>query len=406
MKIVIVGNGVAGITAARRVRELDPDASIEIYAREPYHYYYRPRLPELVAGEVELPDIILNPPEWYEERGIDVRLASPVGAIDPDAGVVTLESGESVGYDRLLVASGSNPFVPPVDGVDKKGVFTLRTADDAIAIREWANDVSDAVVVGGGLLGLETARGLRAAGLDVNVLERSDYLLPRQLDPRGAEILEAEIRKLGIGIVKNASTAAVDGESRTSGVVLEDGKRVAGGLVLFSTGVRCAASLAAEAGLETDRGIVVDCSMRTSAPDVYAAGDVASFEGVSWGIIPVALAQAEVAARTMTDSEGQEYCAVVPSNTLKITGIDVFSAGTVSCEGDCDEHVESDPGRGRYRKVVIRDGKIVGAIVIGSRKGVKELGAMIDARADVGKWGARLASEDFDFKSAASGREA
>jgi len=400
MQFVIIGNGVAGFTAARRIRELDPEATIEVHAREPYHYYYRPRLPEVVAGQVEPDKIVLYAPEWYAERRIDVRLSSPIRSIDPETKTVTPESGEARPYDRLLIASGSDPFVPPIEGAGKEGVFTLRTIEDAVAIRDRARDVSEAVVVGGGLLGLETARGLAAGGLEVSVLERSDYLLPRQLDRAGAAVLEDEIRKIGIRVIKNASTKAIAGSAGAEGVILESGDRVPGGLVLLSTGVRCAASVAEEAGIETDRGIVVDCSMRTNVPDVFAAGDVASFEGVSWGIIPVAVAQAEVAARSMTEAEKAEYCAVVPSNTLKITGIDVFSAGITSCDGDCEEHVDSDPGRGRYRKVVVRDGKIVGAIVIGSRTGAKELGAMIDAGADVAAWGAAIVGEDFDYKGA------
>ena len=404
MNVVIIGNGVAGVTAARVIRDRAPDAGVSIYTREPHHYYYRPRLPEVVAGELGITDILANSPEWYASRRIDVHLSTPVTSVDVAGRRVRLGNGATVPFDRLLVASGSDAFVPPVDGARTPGAFALRTADDAVAIHEWAGRSSRAVVVGCGLLGLESARGLRAAGLEVTVLENSGRILPRQLDEKGGALLERFIAGLGIRIARNARTTAIRGGDRVTGVALEDGATLPADLVLFATGVRSASGFLTESGIRVDHGVVVDCDMRASVPDVFAAGDVAEFNGRSWGIVPVALAQADAAGRSIGGDTGPKRCDVVPSATLKITGVDVFSAGVQSCpDTGCEEFVEEDPDGRRYRKIVTREGRIIGAIVIGSRKGVREIGAMIEKGTPVGRHAGSIAREDFDYAGALKG---
>lgn len=401
MNVVIIGNGVAGVTAARVIRDRAPDADISIYTREPHHYYYRPRLPEVVAGELDVADIVANPPEWYESRRIRVHLSRPVRSVDAASKRVLLEDGSEVAFDRLLVAAGSDPFVPPVAGAGTPGAFSLRTAADAVAIRDWARGASRAVVVGAGLLGLECARGLRGTGVEVTVLETAGHLLPRQLDEVGGAVLQRYIEALGIAVARKAATTAVLGDARVVGVALEDGRTLPADLVLFATGVRCASAFLAGSGVRVDRGVVVDCDMRSSAPDVYAAGDVAEYNGRSWGIVPVALAQADAAARSMTGDATPKTCDVVPSATLKITGVDVFSAGAHSCpDATCREFAAEDQDGRRYRKVVTREGRIVGAIVIGSRRGVRELGALIAQGANVERHGDAIVRDDFDFAGA------
>jgi nitrite reductase (NADH) large subunit len=401
MRVVIVGNGVSGITAARRLRELSPDARLTILTREPYHYYYRPRLPDVVAGSVGIEDIVVNAPEWYASRGIDVRLSARVASVDGAGRAVVLEDGERVDYDRLLLASGADPVVPSIDGVDKRGVFTLRSADDALAIRERAASATSAAVIGGGLLGLETARGLAAHGVPVKVLEYADWLLPRQLDEAGARILEADVATRGIDVVTRARCAGVEGKEAVSGVSFEDGSALAADLVVVSTGVRSTVGFLEGSGVEIGRGVVVGPDMQTSLPGVYAVGDVAEFEGAVWGIIPIALKQAEVAARVVAGDGGALYSQAAPHTTLKMAGVDVFSAGAVRCEGgDCVEHVRIDEDARLYRKVVVRGGVIVGAIVVGSKRGIRELAAAVDRGARVAEWGDAIAGEDFDFAAA------
>ncbi|MFH1501543.1 MAG: FAD-dependent oxidoreductase [Candidatus Eisenbacteria bacterium] len=394
----MVGAGVAGITAARGIRELDPDVRIEIYTREPYLYYYRPRLPDLVAGEVNPADIIAHDRDWYSERKIDVRVSEPVTSVDVDARAITLEGGRRVGYGTLLLASGADPFVPPIEGADLAGVFVLRTIDDALAIRDRATGSRRAVVIGGGLLGLETARGLELAGLGVTVLEGADWLLPRQLDERAGQILSEDVKRMGIDVRASAKVSRIEGSGGATGVSLDDGTVYPGELVLISTGIRSAVGFVEDSGIEIGRGIVVDPEMRTSAPSVFAAGDVAELPGMPGGNIPVATAQAEAAARCIAGVASAGGPTAVSYNTLKIAGIDVFSVGETSCsDPSCSEHVHEDREAGIYRKVVVKDGAIAGAMVVGSGTGVTQLNDLVQKRTDVSRWGDAVAREDFDF---------
>ena len=379
MRHVIVGNGVAGITAAIELARRQA-GDIEIYTAERHPYYFRPRLPYFLAGEISQEDLYVHPPSWYEKKGIEMHLDARVIRLMPDRKRILLADGTEVPYNRLLLAAGSAPFVPPIEGTDRKGVFTLRTLDDALAIKEYASRCREAVVIGGGLLGLEAARGLKVLGLSVTVLEFSPRLLPRQLDDEGAAIFRGLIEGLGLGIAFNADTRAILGDGEVKRVVLRDGREFPARMVLIAAGVRSNAGLAAAAGLPVDRGIVVDEHMATGAPDIYSAGDAASFRGRSWGIIPVARAQALVAAANMA-GDNALYEEVVPSNTLKIVGIDLTSAGTVVPEGE--EFVEmrrSAPEAGIYKKLVLKNGTPVGAIVIGDKALARKLEGLVTRR--------------------------
>jgi len=380
MRYVIVGNGVTGITAAAELAGRRA-GTIEVYAGEPYPYYFRPQLPSFVAKEIPEERLYARPPSWYAERGIKVHLASPVRQLLPDRKHILLADGTEIPYDRLLLATGSRPFIPPVDGVDKVGVFALRTLDDALAIREYAARCKEAVVVGGGLLGLEAARALNGLGLSVTVLEFAPRLLPRQLDEEGAAVFRRLVENLGIQVVLSAETTTILGDEAVRGVALRDGRELPAQMVLFATGVRANTDLATGAGLEVDRGIVVDERMRTSAPDVYAAGDVASFNGRSWAIIPQARAQAQVAAANMAGEEAA-YEEIVPSTTLKVVGTDLTSCGTVVPEGEGFVEIRyADPEAGLYRKVVLKDGVAVGAAVLGDRPPARKLEQLVTQRA-------------------------
>ncbi len=380
MRYVIIGNGVAGITAAAELAGRHA-GTIEVYAGEPYPYYFRPQLPSFVAKEIPEERLYARPPSWYEERGIKVHPASPVRRLFPDRKQILLADGTEVPYDRLLLATGSRPFIPPVDGVDKVGVFALRTLDDALAIREHAARCKEAVVVGGGLLGLEAARALNGLGLSVTVLEFAPRLLPRQLDGEGAAIFRRLVEDLGIRVALSAETTAILGDEAVHGVALRDGREFPAQMVLFATGVRANTALATEAGLEVERGVVVDERMRTSAPDIYAAGDVASFNGRSWAIIPQARAQAQVAAANMA-GEDAVYEEIVPSTTLKIVGMDLTSCGVVNVEGEGFTEIRiADPDAGIYRKIVLKDGVAVGAVVLRDRQLARKLERLVSRRA-------------------------
>jgi len=407
MHFVIIGNGVAGITAARALSE--GRGEVEVYAQEAHHYYPRPRLQSFLAGEIKLEELPLYPPAWYEKRGISVHLGVEVVELDPTAKRIALADGRQVSYDRLLLAAGSRPFVPPIEGVDGGGVFTLRTIEDALAIKRWAAGVERAVIVGGGLLGLEAARALTVLGLGVAVLERGPYLLRRQLDAEGGALMRELVGAMGIEVVLEASSQAILGDGTSplklggiegglaTGVLLEDGRRIEGDLILVATGIHSNVRLAQEAGLEVNRGVVVDDHLRTSAGDIYAAGDAAEFQGQVYGIIPAALEQARVAALNMLGEEAT-YQGTVPSNTLQVVGIDCASIGIIQPPED-EGYQEFRKAEGEvYKKLVLKDGRLVGAILLGDRKEVAPISQLVRREADVSRYAERLLDDDFDWK--------
>ena len=395
MHFVIIGNGVAGITAARALSE--SGAEVVIYTQEAHHYYPRPRLQSFLAGEIGLEGLPLYPPAWYEKRGIAVHLGVEVVGLNPTAKRISLADGREVSYDRLLLAAGSRPFIPPIEGVDKGGVFTLRTIEDALAIKRWAEGTKRAVVVGGGLLGLEAARALMVLGLKVTVLERGPYPLQRQLDAEGGALMSELIEAMGIKVASNASSQAILGDGQASGIMLQDGRRIKGDLILISAGVRSNVRLAQDAGLEVNRGVVVDRHLRTSADDIYAAGDVAEFRGQVYGIIPAAIEQARAAAANMLGRKQTEYQGTIPSNVLQVVGIDCVSIGVVhpSEEDDYQELRKSEAGI--YKKLVLKYGRLVGAILLGDRKDVAPISRLIQRGADVSRYTERLLDDDFDW---------
>jgi nitrite reductase (NADH) large subunit len=396
MCYVLIGGGVASVTAAGVLSEEDPGATIEIYGEELHWTYRRPRLPELLAGEVALEQMLVHPAAWYEERGITVHRGAPVEALDPAAGEILLADGRRVPYDSLLLATGSTPFIPPISGTDRTGFFSLRTVDDASSIRQYAQGRKRAIVIGGGLLGLEAARGLRKLGLEVIIVEFFPRLLPRQLDGPGAVVLTGIIEAMGISVVTDAASEAVLGDGGVSGLRLKDGRELEGDLLLCSTGIRSRVELAQQAGLEVNRGVVVDGRLRTSAERIYAAGDVAEFEGRVYGILPAAWDQARIAAANMAGRQAH-YRGTVPSTTLKVVGVDLTSMGEVNPEGEGSVELRSEPEAGRYIKVVLRDGRLVGAIVLGERRRIGAFRRLIAEKTDVSAFAERLLEEDFSL---------
>lgn len=398
-RYVVIGNGVAGVTAAQTLAQSQPGADLHIYAAEPYPYYRRPQLPDYIAGLVTETDITYRPPEWYAERGIQVHLNSPVEELDPAAHRLRLADGTSVPYDRLLLATGGIAWKPPVPGADLRGVFTLRTLDDARAIRDRARSVQRAVVIGGGLLGLETARALRSLGLEVTVLEVAPYLMPRQLDREGAAILEALLHRMDIRTETGVVTEAILGNGAVRAVRLKDGREFPADLVVFSTGIRSEVTLARGAGLAVNRGVVVDEHLQTSAPDIYAAGDVAEAGGIVYGIVPAAIEQARVAAANLAAPGSAVYRGTVPATTLKVVGAELTSIGECVAEGeDLVLLRRADPEKGRYRKLALRNGRIVGVILLNEREHTSPIRQLMDRGADVSAYAEILMAENPDWR--------
>ncbi len=378
MRYVIVGGGVAGITAAMDLarRKL---GEVIVYSDEEYPDYYRPHLTEFLAGNLPMSRLLRRPLSWYQDRGIDLRLGKRVTALNPAQKTITVD-GNGVGYDKLLLATGCLPFVPPINGADQHRVLTWRTLEDTLRMEKAATTCREIAVIGGGLLGLEAARGLKSYCANVSVLEFFPRLMPRQLDETGSRLLQDFVESLGINVIVGARTEEILGNGQITGVQIQGGRIVPAQTVVVAAGVRANATLAAEAGLTVDRGIVVDERMTTSDPDIHAAGDTSVFRGSNWAIAPIAQAQARVAAANMAGDESL-YDVVVPATTLKVVGIDVSSAGFVNPEdGDAATEIRKlDHEAGTYRKIVLRGSVIIGSIVINDRQLAKELGNAISS---------------------------
>jgi len=400
MRLVVIGNGVAGVTTARLVAERDPSAEVTIYSEEPYPYYARPRLIELLAGRVAPEDMAFYPEEWYRKRGLCVVLGCRVVQLKPQSREVTLANGERIAYDQLVLATGARPWVPPIKGADAEGVYTLRSMDDALALRDRAKEGKRAVILGGGLLGLDTAMALRVHGIGVTVVEIAPHLLPRQLDAQGAAVLQRAIEERGVDIITGDACEWIERQNGHLRLKLKSNRALEAGLVVISAGVQPRLELAQEAGLSCNKGLVVNERLLTSAPDVYAVGDVAEFNGRIWSIIPAALAQAQVAAAQICGERDILYKDIVPSTTLKVTGIDLTSVGEVNPQGDgFVEERRIDAAKGIYKKLVIRDGRVVGAIVLGDRSGVRAITQLIERKVNVSAYVGTLLDEGFNLAS-------
>lgn len=399
LNVVIVGNGVAGVTAARTIKEKKPETHVSIYTDENSHYYPRPRLYQVLSGEAKPQEVTMFSEEWYRKNAINVTLNKKAVNIDTKRKKLILDDQSTVSYDKLLLANGAHSFVPPIKGAEKKGTFTLRTIRDAQAIKDFTTKTKKAIVIGGGLLGLEFASSLKKLGLQVTVVELFPRLLPRQLDNDGATILKNHIESRGINIVLGAKTNEILGTKTVSGILLDSGEIIRGDLVLVSAGVRSNTELALKAGIKVNRGVVVDEHLRTSADDIYAAGDVAEFKGTLYGIIPAAMEQANIAAANVLGNSHRIYTGTVPSNTLKVVEVDLTSMGLVNPEDPKYEEIkEIDTESGIYKKLVLDKQKIVGAIILGTKKGVPPIRTLITQETDIGKNKNSILKDGFDYK--------
>lgn len=397
MRVLVVGNGLAGTIASKTLRELNPDAEIVIFAEEKYLYYPRPNLIEYLAGNISRENLFAFSEEWFENHSLSIHLGKPVKKLLPESQQVELEGGETESYDFLLLANGASSWVPPIQGADKEGVFTLRTLDDANAIIQRIEDHPDVVIIGGGLLGLEIARAIRTRGSSVQVVEFFPRLLPRQLDTEGASVLQSKIEDMGIKVQLGIVTEEILGEGSVEGLKFKSGEELGARTAVVAAGVRPNIHLAAEAGLKTDKGVIVDDSLQTSHPGIFAAGDNVQHKDKIYGIIPASFNQARTVAFNIAGHE-KKYTGTIPSNTLKVVGVDLTSIGLVTPEeGAADEFRKVIKEEGIYKKIVIQNGKLIGAIWMGTKQNINEINRIILQQIDVGKWEGALLEEDFDF---------
>jgi nitrite reductase (NADH) large subunit len=403
LKIVIVGNNVAGTTLAKAIRDADVNAEISLFTDEATQYYPRPRLIDYLTGTVQEKDMPFYTIEWYEKNKLKLNLSSKVDKIDAASNMIMVK-GAWVHYDKLVLATGSSSFVPPLKGLPKRNVFTLRTIDDAKRIRQASAECKHAIVIGGGLLGLESARAVCTGfpHLNVTILEYAEHILMRQLDHDGADLLQKWIESTGAKIVTKAETVEVLGGDSVSGVLLKDGRRIDGDLVIMSAGTRSNLSLAKDAGLMVNKGVIVDSSLRTSNPDIFALGDVSEFNGQVWAMIPSALDQARVAAKKILGQTGPDYQGTIPSNTLKVVGMDLTSVGAVRSQHEPPEpgfeEIRTMTSDGKvYRKFVIKDGKMIGAILLGTKKEAVKVTKLIKEGAPINDIKPKLSDPSFSF---------
>jgi len=403
LKALIVGNNVAGTTLAKALRDADANVEVELFTDESLQYYPRPRLIDFISGSVQEEDMPFYPLDWYEKNRLKLNLSSRVEKIDR-AQKRILVNGNWLAYDRLVLAVGSNSFVPPIKGLPKKKVFALRTMDDAKRIREAAASSKHAIVIGGGLLGLEAARAVCSGfpRLTVTILEYAEHILMRQLDHEGANILQKWIENTGVNIVTRAESDEILGTDTVTGVRLKDGRMIEGDMVIISAGTRSNLSLAKDAGLTVNKGIIVDGSMRTSDPDIFALGDVTEFNGQVWAMIPPALDQARVAAKKILGQETPEYKGTIPSNTLKVVGLDLTSIGAVRSQHEppepgFEEIRATSPDGKVYKKFVVKDGKMIGAILLGTNKEAVKVTKNIKNGEEISAIKERLADPDYAF---------
>src|SRR6185436_18578825 len=363
-KLVVVGNGMAGVGCVEQILRHAPAFDITILGEETHVNYNRILLSSVLAGEKPADEITLNPLEWYRRNDIGLRLGVKITDVDAERKTVTADDGSVIEYDTLLLATGSSAFKPPIPGLDKDGVFAFRTLDDTRALLERAAPGVRAVVIGGGLLGLEAARGLQVQGCQVTVVHLMPTLMERQLDPDGGAYLMGKMEELGIRVLLGRTTVAVLGNGHVEGVALSDDSCLEADLVVVAAGIRPNVDLGHKAGVAVNRGIVVNDHMETSSPDVFAVGECAEHRGVCYGLVAPLFEQGKVLAATVTGHRGPTYTGTVQAAKLKIMGVNVFSAGDWS-EQNAEPVRYEDRALGIYKKLTLRDGKLAGAILVG-----------------------------------------
>ena len=367
LKLVMVGNGMAGVKTIEELLKLAPDLyDITVFGAEPHANYNRILLSPVLAGEMTLKEIMLNDEAWYAAKGIRLHLGKKVVKIDRAGRKVIAEDGTTQTYDRLLLATGSNPFILPVPGADLPGVITYRDIADTEAMIEASKKYRHAVVIGGGLLGLEAANGLQLRGMDVTVVHLMPWLMERQLDRAAAIMLQRSLENKGLKfILEKQTTEITASEGRVAGLKFKSGEEIPADLVVMAVGIRPNFELAKVAGLHCERGIVVSDTLQTHDPRIYSVGECVAHRGNTYGLVAPLFEMARVCATHLAEFGIGRYQGSVTSTKLKVTGVDLFSAGNFTGGADTEEIVLHDPMGGVYKKLVIQDNRVVGGVMVG-----------------------------------------
>lgn len=366
--IIIIGNGVAGDSAATVIARSEGKFNVKIFTKEEHPFYQRTRLGEVLSGKSSPEDLILHDTQWYEGREIDLHLKTTITEIESKRKVVRTRSDDTFSYDKLLLATGAKPLLPPIESLNRGNVFSIRTLKDVQKIRSNLSQVEKAVVIGGGLLGLESAFSLNQRGLDVTVVEALPLIMGKQLDRTGSNYVQSRLESEGIKFELDAKVRELAGGETITSAVLDDGKKIKTDLTIISAGVSPRTKLASGAGLKTNRGILVDENLRTSQSEIFAAGDAIEQNGRCYGIWPPALEQGKVAGKNLIGAD-EEYDGSLSYFKLKVASIDMISAGVK--EEDRAEKVLVDEKKAEknYKKFFLNeDGELIGAILVGDKQ--------------------------------------
>ncbi|ENW18552.1 Nitrite reductase [NAD(P)H] large subunit [Acinetobacter haemolyticus CIP 64.3 = MTCC 9819] len=367
LKLVLIGNGLAGMRCLEDLLDMAPDRyDVTVIGEEPWGNYNRIMLSPVLSGEKTIDDIMLHPHAWYSDKGIKLIADDPAVKIDRTRKVVHTQNGESVDYDRLIIATGSSPFIPPVQGVDLKGVISFRDIFDVNTMIQYAESKKNAVVIGGGLLGLEAAYGLIQRGMNVTVLHLMDRIMERQLDGRASLMLRHSIEQKGINIITEANTEALIGQDgHVSQVRLKDGTVLDADLVVFAVGIRPNIALAQSAGLRCNRGILVNDTMQTFDPSIYAVGECIEHRNQTFGLVEPLWGQAFICATHLAEHGSLTFKSPTVPTQLKVSGVDVFSAGNFEPKEDYEDIILNDEKRQIYKRIIIQKDKVIGAVLFG-----------------------------------------
>lgn len=402
-KLVLVGNGMAGVNCIEHILKIsDESFDITIFGTEPYPNYNRIQLSYVLGGDSTFEDIIINNWDWYKDNHVQLHAGETVTKIDTENQCVYTDSGIVEKYDDLILATGSNPFMLPLPGVNLPGVISYRDIKDCEMMVEASEKYKKAVVIGGGLLGLEAARGLLNLSMDVTVVHVFDTLMERQLDPTASKLLQAELEDQGMKFLMSKQTEELYGDDRVQGLRFKDGSELDADLVVMAVGIRPNVALAKEHGIEVNRGIVVNDYLETNVKNVYSVGECAEHRGIVYGLVAPLYEQGAVLAKRISQVETKPYEGSVLSTKLKVSGVDVFSAGEFIDQEDTRAYRYQDDFSGVYKKVLVKENKVIGAVLFGDTSDGSRLFQMIRNEADAAELKPLLSRESGGGESASS----
>lgn len=381
-KVVIIGSGIAAISAAKAIREAGADSEIIIFGEEKFYPYYRIKISKGLLGSLEEEKLLIQKKQWYKDNNIQVHSDNKVTGIDSENKEVTLEDGTRISYTKLLLANGASNIIPAIKGIDKLGVFDLRTLDGALRILGYLKNVKTVLLIGGGVQSLEIANVLSEGGKKVIIAEFASRLMPRQLDEFASDKLKQSIEAKSIEVMLDTQVQEIFGEEKVEGFITKSGVQGACDMVIYSTGIRPNVSIVQNTDLEVNKGIVVNNKMETNINDIFAAGDVSEFNGRIYGLWGMAMQQGKIAGANIC-SQGLIFEPSPPVTSLSAFGISVFSMGDIEEDKDIDSLVEVLEDELKYYKIFIRNNHIVGTIVLGDNKKFMVIKSLIESKIEV-----------------------